>query len=112
MESKPMFFSVPINGTLPCELSAFMRDNCIPDSAKFNIDANDNIRLEWGSRVPVTELDRKNKFNSLSFTRVYTFLTTRGYKCNYPCSSLDVYSLYITENYDTLMSYYSQFFYK
>ena len=112
MERKPMFFSVPINDTRPCELSAFMRENCIPDIAKFHLDANDNIRLEWAARIPVTEFDRKTKFNSLSFTRVYAFLTTRGYKCSYPCSSLDAYSLYIREDYDALLLYYSQFFFK
>ena len=107
-----MCFSVPINCTRPCDLHNFMLENCIPDSAVFNIDANDNIRLEWGARVPVTELDRKNKFNLLSWTRVYNFLTSRCYKCNHLRSDLDVYSLYIIEDYDALLSYYSQFFFK
>lgn len=116
---------VSIEDVNPLEIAEFMETNNIPDTAYFggepnSYDSFDRVYLCYEINVPTTEKEQlkfvKTQFNN-SFNKVYKVLTENGYKRKGLNSGLlkqfddtTVYDMYINEDYDRLVSYYSLYF--
>ena len=114
---------VNIEDVKPSELTQFMRDNNIPDDADFDgkpndYDSFDEVCLSFSVDIPTTEKDKlkfcRSAFTSIAWKFVYDLLIKNGYKrVGYNTASLKqfygatVYDMYIDNDYDMLVKYYS-----
>jgi len=113
--------SLNVYTVYPIDIAQFIADNNIPINCLFNWDEGS---LEWWAEVPTTEEDdlkfRKTRFTGLAGTAVYSALLKNGYTkkelLNIPLSrqfdSTNVYDMYLNDEWDKLMEYYSLFFRK
>ncbi len=119
---------VNIEGVKPSELIQFMRDNNIPDDADFDgkpngYDSFDEVCLSFSVDIPTTEKDKlkfcRSAFTYIAWQFVYNLLIKNGYK-RIPYNSAllkqfegtSVYEMYINNDYDLLVKYYSLSFVK
>lgn len=114
---------VNIEDVKPSEFTQFMKDNNIPDDAYFGGEPNgydsiDNVCLCYDVDIPTTEKDKlrfcRQSFTSIAWQFVYDLLIKNGYKrVGYNTASLKqfndttVYDMYIDNDYDMLVKYYS-----
>ena len=114
---------VNIENVKPSELTQFMKDNNIPDDADFNgkpngYDSFDEVCLSFSVNIPTTEKDKlrfcRRIFTSIAWEIVYDLLIKNGYKrVGYNTAALKqfygatVYDMYIDNDYDMLVKYYS-----
>jgi len=114
---------VNIEDVKPSELTQFMKDNNIPDDAYFGNSLNkyegcDEVCLCYDVDIPTTEKDKlrfcRIRFTSIAWEFVYDLLIKNGYKrVGYNTASLKqfygttVYDMYIDNDYDMLVKYYS-----
>jgi len=114
---------VNIEDVKPSELTQFMRDNNIPDDANFDgkpvkYEDYEQICLSFSVDIPTTEKDKlkfcRSAFTSIAWKFVYDLLIKNGYKrVGYNTASLKqfygatVYDMYIDNDYDMLVKYYS-----
>lgn len=114
---------VNIEDVKPSEFTQFMKDNNIPDDAYFGGEPNgydsiDNVCLCYDVDIPTTEKDKfkfcRQSFTSIAWEFVYDLLIKNGYKrVGYNTASLKqfndttVYDMYIDNDYDMLVKYYS-----
>ena len=119
---------VNIEGVKPSELIQFMRDNNIPDDAEFDgkpngYDSFDEVCLSFSVDIPTTEKDKlrfcRSAFTSIAWEFVYDLLIKNGYKrVGYnsallkPFEWTSAYEMYINNDYDSLVKYYSLSFVK
>lgn len=119
---------VNIDDVTPLELIQFMKDNNIPDDAYFggkpnSYDSFDEVCLCYNVDIPTTEKDKlrfcRSAFTSIAWKYVYDLLIKNGYKrISYNSASLKqfdgttVYDMYINNDYDSLVKYYSLSFVK
>jgi|SRR5690606_9912183 len=119
---------VNIDDVTPLELIQFMKDNNIPDDAYFggkpnSYDSFDEVCLCYNVDIPTTEKDKlrfcRSAFTSIAWEFVYDLLIKNGYKrISYNSASLkqfdgtSVYDMYINNDYDSLVKYYSLSFVK
>lgn len=119
---------VNIDDVTPLELIQFMKDNNIPDDAYFggkpnSYDSFDEVCLCYNVDIPTTEKDKlrfcRSAFTSIAWEFVYYLLIKNGYKrISYNSASLkqfdgtSVYEMYINNDYDSLVKYYSLSFVK
>lgn len=119
---------VNIEDVKPLELIQFMKDNNIPDNAEFagkpnGYDAFDQVCLCYDIHIPTTKTDKlkfcKHSFTSIAWRFVYYLLIRNGYKrVGYNTALLKqfyeatVYDMYINNDYDMLVKYYSLAFIK
>lgn len=119
---------VNIDDVAPLELIQFMKDNNIPDDAYFggkpnSYDSFDEVCLCYNVDIPTTEKDKlrfcRSAFTSIAWEFVYDLLIKNGYKrISYNSASLkqfdgtSVYEMYINNDYDSLVKYYSLSFVK
>ena len=119
---------VNIDDVAPLELIQFMKDNNIPDDAYFggkpnSYDSFDEVCLCYNVDIPTTEKDKlrfcRSAFTSIAWEFVYDLLIKNGYKrISYNSASLkqfdgtSVYDMYINNDYDSLVKYYSLSFVK
>lgn len=121
--TKKEMMSISIIDVSPLDLVNFMKDNNIPDDAEFGgrdngYDAWDDICLEWTIDVPTTDDDRlkfkRNRFSGVAFRFVYDTLIDNGYERTGYNSGLlkdfddtTVYDMYMAQDFDRLVKYYS-----
>lgn len=119
---------VNIEDVKPSELTQFMKDNNIPDDADFDgkpngYDSFDEVCLSFSVDIPTTEKDKlkfcRSAFTSIAWKFVYDLLIKNGYKrVGYnsallkPFEWTSVYEMYINNEYDSLVKYYSLSFVK
>lgn len=119
---------VNIEDVKPSELTQFIKDNNIPDDAYFggkpnSYDSFDEVCLCYNVDIPTTEKDKlrfcRSAFTSIAWEFVYDLLIKNGYKrISYNSASLkqfdgtSVYDMYINNDYDSLVKYYSLSFVK
>lgn len=122
-QTKKASHFISISDVNPLDIAKFMKDNSIPNTASFGgkdngYDAWDDIGLCWDIDVPTTDKDKlkfkKDKFSTTAFKFVFDILTTNGYKRVGFNSGLlkqfndtTVYDMYINNDYDRLVAYYS-----
>lgn len=111
------------NDISPVELSAYMKDNNIPDDACFITLEDDgafgsnSTALCYDTDVPMTELDKlkfkRKRFTSIAFKFVYDVLIENGYKrVGFNTNKLrffdntTVYDMYLDTDFDMLENYY------
>lgn len=111
------------NDISPVELSAYMKDNNIPDDACFITLEDDgafgsnSTALCYDTDVPMTELDKlkfkRKRFTNIAFKFVYDVLIENGYKRVGFNSGLlkefentTIYDMYVVSNFDMLENYY------
>lgn len=114
---------VNIEDVKPSELTQFIKDNNIPDDAYFGNDLNkyegcDEVCLCYEVDIPTTEKDKfkfcRQSFTSIAWKCVFDLLIKNGYK-RVPYNSgllkqfdrITVYDMYINNDYDMLVKYYS-----
>lgn len=119
---------VNIEDVKPSELTQFIKDNNIPDDAYFGNGLNkyegcDEVCLCYDVDIPTTEKDKlrfcRSAFTSIAWQFVYDLLIKNGYK-RIPYNSAllkqfygtTVYEMYINNDYDSLVKYYSLSFVK
>jgi len=114
---------VNIDDVTPLELIQFMKDNNIPDDADFDgkpndYDSFDEVCLSFSVDIPTTEKDKlkfcRSAFTSIAWKFVYDLLIKNGYKrVGYnsallkPFEWTSAYEMYINNDYDMLVEYYS-----
>ena len=120
---------INIEDVKPSELTQFMKDNNIPDDADFvcgkpnGYDSFDEVCLSFSVDIPTTEKEKlkfcRSAFTSIAWQFVYDLLIKNGYKrISYNSASLkqfdgtSVYEMYINNDYDLLVKYYSLSFVK
>lgn len=119
---------VNIEDVKPSELIQFMRDNNIPDDADFDgkpnaYDSFDEVCLSFSVDIPTTKKDKlkfcRSAFTSIAWQFVYDLLIKNGYKrVGYnsallkPFQWTSAYEMYIDNDYDSLVKYYSLSFVK
>lgn len=119
---------VNIEDVKPSELTQFIKDNNIPDDAYFggkpnSYDSFDEVCLCYNVDIPTTEKDKlrfcRSAFTSIAWKYVFDLLIKNGYKrISYNSASLkqfdgtSVYEMYINNDYDLLVKYYSLSFVK
>lgn len=119
---------VNIEDVKPSELTQFMKDNNIPDDADFDgkpngYDSFDEVCLSFSVDIPTTEKDKfkfcRQSFTSIAWQFVYDLLIKNGYKrVGYnsallkPFEWTSAYEMYINNEYDSLVKYYSLSFVK
>jgi len=118
---------VNIESVKPQDIMKFMADNNIPDYAEFggkpnDDDAYDEVCLCYDIDVPTNEKERlharKGVFDR-AFFKINESLSANGYK-RVPANSnfftkfknLTVYEMYISNDFDRIVEYYSHFFIK
>ena len=117
-----------IEVTGPLEIVSFMKENDIPDEAYFHCGCNyslaeDNINLVWEIDVPTTDADklrfRIRRFTHVAWVSVHASLIENGYKRVGDNSArlrefegTSVYNMYVNEEFDRLVKYYSLSFIK
>jgi len=115
--------SVSILGVNPIDIISFMKNNNIPNDASFDgkdngYDAWDDILLSWEIDIPTTDKDKliykRGSFTTMAFRSVYDLLLKNGFKrVGYNTGLLKqfdnttVYDMYINNDFDRLVSYYS-----
>mgnify|MGYP000719419018 CR=1 FL=1 len=117
--------SLSIREVQPMFLRRFMSENGIPETAYFDgrdngHDAWDDILISWDIKVPTTEYDKeatmKRRFNSFAFIRVQETLLKNNYvRAHFPMPDsqfkfITEYDMYVKEEYDRLVQYYSPAF--
>ena len=141
-QTKKKMETISIQDVKPSELMSFMKSNDIPKDAYFTgtdngYDGWNDIVLAWEVDVPTSEKEKseyKNyRFHDIAFKKVYDLLTTNGYKrtsgqdrgritykkrSNSIISSIimfdnkSVYEMYVDNDLDKLVEYYSMYFQK
>lgn len=122
-ETKKETKYICIEDVKPLELLQFMMDNNIPDNAEFagkpnGYDSFDQVCLCYDVDIPTTEKDKfkfcRQSFTSIAWKCVYDLLIKNGYKrVGYNSGLLKqfdgatVYDMYINNDYDLLVKYYS-----
>lgn len=120
--------SLRIMDVPPLKLLAFMKDNDVPDDAYFNgndngYDAYDDFLISWDIDVPTTDKDKlifkRRRFSDIAHSVLYPLLTSNGYKkCGFSSGLLrdfddtTVYDMFVSEDFDRLVKYYSLSFKK
>jgi len=119
---------VNIENVKPSDIMQFMIDNNIPDNAEFGgkpngNDAYDEMCLCYDIDVPIHEKEkirvREKTFDRMAFSKINESLIANGYRRT-PVNSeffkkfkdLTVYSMYINNDFDKIIKYYSYFFIK
>ncbi len=122
-QTKSELVYVGIEDVQPLGIAKFMADNNIPDDAWFGgrengYDAFSEVCLIHYIYIPTTDKDkdkyRKERFTSYAWKQVYDLLIKNGYK-RIGCSSAlykefdktTVYEMYIANEFDKLVQYYS-----
>jgi hypothetical protein len=119
---------ISISDVNPSDIVQFMKDNNVPNDATFGgadngYDAWNDIGLCWDIDIPTTDKDKikfkRGKFSTTAFKFVFDTLTANGYKRVGFNSGLlkqfddtTVYDMYINNDYDRLVTYYSLSFTK
>lgn len=114
---------VNIDDVNPLLLSEFMKENNIPDNAYFagipnSYDSYDGIALAYDISIDTTELEQekfKNRvFTDIAFKEVFNLLKENGFKrVGYNSGLLKefdnttIYKMFIAEDFDRLVKYYS-----
>ncbi len=119
--------SISIMDVNPLELTSFMKDNNIPDDAYFDIsyseDSIDDNLLSWDIDIETTSKDKltynRRVFSTIAHKSLYDLVITNGYKRKGFNSGLlrdfddtTVYDMYISNDFDRLVKYYSLSFIK
>lgn len=119
---------ISIVGVNPFNIVQFMKNNNVPNDAVFGgtdngYDGWNDTGLCWDIDIPTTDKDKiefkRNKFSTKAFKFIFDILTTNGYKRVGFNSGLlkqfddtTVYDMYINNDYDRLVAYYSLSFTK
>ena len=122
-QTKKKTNTISILDVEPLNLTLFMKENNIPDDACFSgtdngYDGWNDIVLAWDVDVPTTEADKlefkRRRFSDIAWRKIYDLLTTNGYKrVGYNTGLLEqfrgttVYDMYINNDLDRLVTYYS-----
>lgn len=122
-KTKKQAVYVNIDHVRPIDLIQFMKDNGIPEDADFagkpnGYDSFDEICLCYDIEVPTTEKERMafkiRKFESIAASKVYNVLRSHGYRRKGFNSGLlkqfddtTVYDMFVSENLDRIVEYYS-----
>jgi hypothetical protein len=119
-------YSINVFDVNPIELPSFMSENNVPDDAYFagvdnGYDGYSGFVLEWQRLVPATDEEKlkyiKERFANTAYNKVYKALIPNGYKRVGVYSSQlkkdsEIYEMYISKDFDGLVSYYSKRFVK
>lgn len=122
-QTKGKRIEINIEDVSPLKIVQFMKDNNIPDDAWFGGKDNGNdgyneICLCYTGKIPTTEKDKltfcKKRFTDIAWCKVYELLLANGYmRVGYSTFFLKefddttVYDMYITNDFDRLVKYYS-----
>ena len=122
-QTKKIVKQVNIDNVKPLDIVTFMKENDIPDTAYFggkenSYDAFNEICLCYDINIPTTDKDKlifkRHRFSTIAFKSVYDLLTSNGFKRVGFNSGLlkefndtTVYDLFINNEFDRLVKYYS-----
>lgn len=122
-QTKKEIKSLSILDVNPSDILVFMAENNIPNTAYFNgadngYDGWNDILICWVVDVPTTEKDKLNfsrqSFTHIAWKKVYETLTPNGYKGVFYNTGLlkdfddtTVYDMYVSQDWDRLVKYYS-----
>jgi hypothetical protein len=115
--------STDIDDISPLEVVSFMRENDIPDDARFHCHCDCGLRsngvsLVWEIEVPTTASDKlkykRQKFTQVAWVFVYNAFIKNGYKrVGFNTGQLkefkdtSIYDMYMSRDFDRLVKYYS-----
>ncbi len=127
--TKTKMVEVNIEDVSPIGIIKFMQENNIPENAFFSTNATENSGftvnpiLCYDITIPTTDADklkfRNSAFTMIAFKEVFNLLTTNGFKRVGFNSGLlkdyidtTVYKMFIENDFDRLVKYYSLSFIK
>jgi hypothetical protein len=128
-QTKKQVKGIDIMDVEPINLLKFMKENGVPENAWFGGRDNnygngyDSFELHWEVDIPTNEQDNlkfmRTNFPNRAYKQIYDVLTNIGYKrvgfdsaVYSRFKNLNMYDLYVNNEFDLLVEYYSLFFQK